>query len=144
MVPDKAGHVCMAKQGRLMQNVPWSDLRKLLPGPWVMTTDIELQDGDDDESDVLWEREREPDPDEPMSHVGQVYEKEPAPRWTTREPQWPGHYWCRLPGGLTRVVCVYLDGRELRLNWTDITDQPVKGSGFEFSDRALPMPVEPR
>lgn len=120
-----------------MQNVRWTNLRQLLPGPWP-ATDIELKEEDNAE----WTREPEPDPDEPMSHVGTVYEKEPAPRWTTREPQWPGHYWCRLPGGLTRVVCVYLDGRELRLNWTDVPDRPVKGSGFEFSDRSLPMPVE--
>jgi len=96
---------------------------------YAWTPDIELADDEFDRGPHLQ-----------SSDVGEVYERAPAPRWTSREPQWPGLYFCRYPDGPARVVEVFTERRTLYFEWSDIPMRPVAGSGLQWSDRAIEEP----
>lgn len=81
---------------------------------------------------------------EQQSGVGEVYLSAPRPNWTTKAPSHEGTWWVRVPGYQRKVVEVYRRDRVLWMRWGDIPAAPVPQRGLEWSDRALPEPVEPR
>jgi hypothetical protein len=118
-----------------MQNVRWTNLRQLLPGPWVVT-DIELKEEDE------WTRESEPDPDEPMSHVGEVHLAPIPPVMTAEAPTLAGLYFVQIDAqSPLRVVEVFRgDYGRWMAEWTDIKPFAVAGSGYLFSQHAIREP----
>lgn len=120
-----------------MQNVRWTNLRQLLPGPWP--ADIELKEEDQIDE---WTRESEPDPDEPMSHVGEVHLAPIPPVMTTEPPTLAGLYFVQIDAqSPLRVVEVFRgDYGEWIAQWSDIAPFDVRRSGYLFSLHAIPEP----
>jgi hypothetical protein len=122
----------------MSQNVRWTNLRQLLPGPWP--ADIELKEEDQIDE---WTRESEPDPDEPMSHVGEVHLAPIPPVMTTEPPTLAGLYFVQIDAqSPLRVVEVYRDGLWIGC-WSDIEPFAVASSGYLFSQHRIPEPRRP-
>lgn len=100
-------------------------------------TDIELQEDEWERGPRIRAGELSM---ESESCIGEVFLASPRPRWTSREPQWPGLYFVRRDGGPTRVVEVFSENRRLFYEWSDVPTRPVTGSGLEWSDREIREP----
>ena len=83
--------------------------------------------------------------DDGQSAIGELYEHPPAPVWTSEPPYKPGLWFVRIPpDGPCRVVEVWRQGAVLLAGWSDLDAFHVARSGYQFSDRPITEPVEPK